>query len=79
MQDREHRNEPGFDAVEDREGKARDNCTTNLSMNACEDLGKTRYGVKCSVDFPKKLFAKAIALSVVPRVTPAKSRPTLRR
>jgi hypothetical protein len=58
MQDREHHDTLGFDAIEDSVGKSRNDCTTNLPVDACEDFGKRLYGVKGSVDFRKKFFAK---------------------
>lgn len=68
MQDREHHNALGFDAVEDSVRKARNDCTTHLPMDACKDFWKTLYGVKGGIDFRKKFFARAISLAELRRV-----------
>jgi len=69
MYDREYHDALGFDTIEHRMGKPRDNSTANLPVDAREDVWETLDGVECGVDGRKKFFAKAITLPVVPPVT----------
>ena len=69
VQDCEYHNALGFDAVEDSVRKPGDNCTTHLPVDTREDVRITLYGVERGADGRKKLFTKAMMLSVVPRVT----------
>ena len=69
MYDREYHDALGFDTVENRIRKPRDNGTANLPVDTREDIWETFDGVECSVDGRKKILAKAITLPAVPPVT----------
>jgi len=69
MDDCKHDDALGFDAVEHRVWKPGEDCAAHLAVNTREDVGETLYTVERGVDGCKKLFAKAVTLPVVLRVT----------